>query len=185
MRNNGDLVLQLAVMSFLSQIIGKCMGQWQCTWGQMRVSDNKAQTNNRLRCSYSRQGRRLMTSWRIREGNSNKLFTFKPRGRLFLVVWIGMQKAVFCSLDLRVTSVCLHGAVPLTAAPQRGGLMDSSPGERRSLSLHTSAEGEYSAACQITKASHSMSLFTTFTAHFLIFLLFSWVPWPITVFSRL
>lgn len=52
-RNNGDHVLQLAVMmSFVNRIIRKCMSQWQCGWGQIRISDKTKQANNRLRDCY-------------------------------------------------------------------------------------------------------------------------------------
>lgn len=51
-KNNGDHVLQLAVMmSFVNRIIRKCMGQWQCR-GLTRISDKTEQADNRLRCSY-------------------------------------------------------------------------------------------------------------------------------------
>lgn len=39
-RNNEDHVRQLTcTMSFVHQIIGKCMGHWQRGWGQNRISD--------------------------------------------------------------------------------------------------------------------------------------------------
>lgn len=83
-RNNGDHVLQLAVMmSFVNRIIRKCMGQWQCSWGQIRISDETKQANNRLSCCYCcRVEPRLMfndnmTKRLISEGNSHKYFTWK------------------------------------------------------------------------------------------------------------
>lgn len=50
-RNNGDHVPQLVVMmSFVNWIIRKCMGQWQCSWGQISISrkQNKLTIDNHL-----------------------------------------------------------------------------------------------------------------------------------------
>lgn len=103
-RNNGDHVLQLAVMmSFVSRIIRKCMGQWQCSWGQIRISDKTKQANNRLSRSHRCRGGFLMASWAISEGNSSECFVWN--------CWATLSH-FHTSLDLGDALVHRRGAVP-------------------------------------------------------------------------
>ena len=148
-RNNGDHVLQLAVMmSFVSRIIRKCMGQWQCSWGQIRISDKTKQANNRLSRSHCCRGGFLMATRAIFWRKFLWMFRLKLLSySLSFPYVLGSQWRLGASSRSRAL---------LNRGGKRGGLKPI--GERCNLSPLTSAEGVYSAASQITRTSHSIAL---------------------------
>lgn len=150
-RNNGDHVLQLAVMmSFVSRIIRKCMGQWQCSWGQIRISDKTKQANNRLSRCHCYRGGCLMATW------ANGIFPKEiPLNVSFEIVELLSLISVRPWISVKPWCI-VEEPCPAQQRGKRDGLKPI--GERCNLSPLTSAEGVYSAASQITRASHSIAL---------------------------